>query len=165
MMATKIGSLKCWVIQVDDTGLDITLRKVKLAVDLGINLFNIIKPLKTGCNLRNKGLKTSLSNGTFLTTLDRVIRTTNVSVSVIKLLTESPGVYNTLSGFFHGRKMSIYDFLMMLGHYGSARLEETNKIHNLKLNGEFKICEQCAIAKASHKNVTKFEGWIQVPGE
>jgi hypothetical protein len=38
------------------------------------------------------------------------------------------------------------DFHSILGHCGSERLEKTDKIHNLKLHGEFKNCEQCAIA-------------------
>jgi hypothetical protein len=54
----------------------------------------------------------------------------------------------------------------MLGHCGSDRLEKTAKIHDLKLNGDFKNCEQCTIAKARQKNVKKdWRGGSQVPEE
>jgi hypothetical protein len=49
----------------------------------------------------------------------------------------------------------IDEFRKMLRHCGSDGLEKTSKIHNLKLNGEFKTCEQCAITKAKQKNLNK----------
>ena len=54
----------------------------------------------------------------------------------------------------------------MLGHCGSDRLEKTAKIHGFNLIGDFKTCEECAIAKARQKNVKKeWKGGSQVPGE
>jgi hypothetical protein len=100
-----------------------------------------------------------------LVTFDRVIRTTNSYVSGIKLLVnEYPVVYNNLSGPFYGKKGDINELHKMLGHCDSDRLEKTTKIHDLKLNGEFKTFEQCAIAKSSQKNVNKdWKRGIQVP--
>jgi hypothetical protein len=81
---------------------------------------------------------------------------TNDSVSGIKLLVnESYVVYNTLSGTFYGNKVYINEFHKILGHCGSDRLEKTDKIYDLRLNGEFKTFEQCTIAKARQKNVNK----------
>jgi hypothetical protein len=55
---------------------------------------------------------------------------------------------------------------MILGHCSSDKLEKTAKINDLNLNGEFKSCEQCAIAKARQKNVKKeWKGGSQVTGE
>ena len=54
----------------------------------------------------------------------------------------------------------------MLGHCGSDRLEKTAKIHDFKLHGEFKTCEECTIAKARQKNVNKdWKRGSQNPGE
>jgi hypothetical protein len=46
MMATKVESLKCQVIQLDGHGLDITLHEVKFVPKLWVNLFSINKALK-----------------------------------------------------------------------------------------------------------------------
>jgi hypothetical protein len=84
------------------------------------------------------------------------MRTTNGSVSGIKLLVNEPPVfYNTLIDTFYGKKVYINEFHKILGHFGSDRLGKNAKIHNLKLNGEFKTCEQFAIAKARQKHFNK----------
>jgi hypothetical protein len=45
-------------------------------------------------------------------------------------------------------------------------LKKTENIHGLKLKGEFKVCEDCAVAKARQRNVNKdWKGGSQVPGE
>jgi hypothetical protein len=75
------------------------------------------------------------------------MRTTNGSVSGFKLLmNESPVVYFTLNGPSYGKNIDTYDFHNKLRNCGSDRLEKIVNIHYLKLNDEFKICEQCAIA-------------------
>jgi hypothetical protein len=57
-------------------------------------------------------------------------------------------------------------FHEMIGHCGVDRLKKTANIHRLKLKGQFKVCEDCALAKARHRNVNKdWKGGSQVPGE
>jgi hypothetical protein len=52
-----------------------------------------------------------MSKGSVSVAFDRVMRTTNGSVSGVKLLVnESPVVYNTLSGPFYGKKVDINKF-------------------------------------------------------
>ena len=97
MTATKVGSLKCRIIQVDGSGLEITLNEVKYVPELWVNLFSINKALKKGYKLSNKGLSICLSKGAVSVTFDRVLRTANGSVSGIKLsIDEFPVDYNTL---------------------------------------------------------------------
>jgi hypothetical protein len=43
----------------------------------------------------------------------------------------------------------------MIGHCGVDRLKKTANIHGLKLKGEFKVCEDCALAKARQRNIYK----------
>jgi hypothetical protein len=43
----------------------------------------------------------------------------------------------------------------MIGHCGSGRWKKSTKIHSLKLSGEFRMLEECAIAKARQKSVKK----------
>jgi hypothetical protein len=161
MMASKVGSLKCCVIQVDRLEFDITLHKVKYVPELWVNLFSINKALKNGRNLSNKRLSTCLSRGSTSVLFDRLIRSTSGSVSGIKLsvlsINQSPIVCNTID---------INEFHKMLGHCGLYRLEKTAKIHDLKLSGDFKTCEECAIATSKQKNINKeWNGGSQMPGE
>jgi hypothetical protein len=45
-------------------------------------------------------------------------------------------------------------------------LKKTTNIHGLKLKGEFKVCEDCALAKAGQRIINKdWKGGSQVPGE
>jgi hypothetical protein len=75
------------------------------------------------------------------------MKTANDFVSWIKfLVNESHVVCNTRSGPFYGEKVDINEFHKILGHCGSDRFEKTTRIHDLKLNGEFKTCEQSSIA-------------------
>jgi hypothetical protein len=54
----------------------------------------------------------------------------------------------------------------MLGHCSSDRLEKTANFHYLKLNGEFKNYEECAIAHSRHENVNKdWKGGSKVLGD
>jgi hypothetical protein len=66
-----------------------------------------------------------------------------------------PVVYHTLSYPVHENKINMMIFHKMLGHCGSDRLEKNAKIQDVKLNGEFKTYEKCAIAKARQKNINK----------
>jgi hypothetical protein len=94
--------------------------------------------------------------GSVLVIFDRVMTTKNDSVSKIKvLMNESHVVHNTISSPFYGKKVEINEFHKMLGHHGSDRFENTAKIHDLKMKGEFKTFEKCAIAKARHNNFNK----------
>jgi hypothetical protein len=56
MTATKVGSLKYHIIQVDGSGLEITQNEVKYDPELWVNLLSINKELKKGHKLSNKGL-------------------------------------------------------------------------------------------------------------
>jgi hypothetical protein len=167
MTATKVGSLKCRVIQVDGLELDITLYKAKYAPELWVNLFSINKALKNEDKVSNKGLSIFLSKGSASITFDRVIRTTNGSVSGIKLsVDESPVACNTINGSISGMKIDINQFHKLLGHCRSDRLENTGRIHDFKLSGKFETCEVCSITKASWKNFNKErKGGSEVPGE
>jgi hypothetical protein len=54
----------------------------------------------------------------------------------------------------------------MIGHCGVDRLNKTAQVHGLKLKGDFKVCEDCAVAKARQKKLNKdWKVGSQVPGE
>jgi hypothetical protein len=54
MVAMKVGSLRCRVIQVDGSTLDIVINDVKFLPDLCANLSSVNKVLKNGFKLSNK---------------------------------------------------------------------------------------------------------------
>jgi hypothetical protein len=53
MMSTKVESLKRQVIQVDGSGLDITLHEVRFVPKLWFDFFSVNKALKNGYHLNN----------------------------------------------------------------------------------------------------------------
>jgi hypothetical protein len=117
MMATLVGSLKRLVIQLDGSGLDITLHEVNFVPKLWVDLFSINKDLKNGYLLRNQCLLNLLSKGSVSVTFHRVMRTINGSISGIKLsVNDLPVVCNTLIGPFYGKKNGITEF-----HVGTLR--------------------------------------------
>jgi hypothetical protein len=60
MKAIKIGSLKCHVIQLNGSSVNVTLKEFKYVPELWVNLFIIRKVLKNVFDLSNKGLMISL---------------------------------------------------------------------------------------------------------
>jgi hypothetical protein len=73
MKAIKVGSLKCHVIQLNASIVDVTLKEVKYVPELWVNLFSISKALKNGFDLSNKGLMINLKKGSVAVTFDRLI--------------------------------------------------------------------------------------------
>jgi hypothetical protein len=53
------------------------------------------------------------------------------------------------------KSIDINKFHEMIGHCGSDRLKRTAAIHGLRLKGDLKVCEDCAVAKARQKNVNQ----------
>jgi len=74
---------------------------------------------------------------------------------------ESPVAYVDQSNINLINATNINEFHEMIGHRGRDRLKRTAAIHGLKLKGELKICEDCAVAKkARQKYVNK--DWKEV---
>jgi hypothetical protein len=63
MTATKMGKLRCQILQKSGESLVVTLEDVKFVPDLWINLFSIGKALKNGFNLGNDGETIKLMKG------------------------------------------------------------------------------------------------------
>jgi hypothetical protein len=167
LLAIKVGSLKCHVIQLNGSSVDVTLKEVKYVPELRVNLFSISKALKNGFDLSNKGLMISLKKGSVSVTFDKVIKTVNRSISGIKMTTYDPSVAYLAKGSLTAiKEIDVNKFYEMIGHCGVDRLKKATNIHGLKLKGEFKVCEDCALAKTSQRNVNKdWKGGSQVPGE
>jgi hypothetical protein len=65
-----------------------------------------------------------------------------------------------------GKSVDVNKFHEMIGHCGLDCLKKTAQVHGLKLKGDFKVCKDCAVAKARQKNLNKdWKGGSQVSGE
>jgi hypothetical protein len=109
----------------------------------------------------------SLKKGSVSATFDRVIKTVNLSISGIKMTTHAPSVAYISKGSLTAiKEIDVNKFHEMIGHCGVDSLKKTANIHGLKLKGEFKVCEDCALAKARQRNVNQdWKGGSKVPGE
>jgi gag-polypeptide of LTR copia-type/Zinc knuckle len=142
MTATKVGDLKCKVIQLDRSSLDVTLYWVKYVPELWMKLFSLNKALKNGYILSNKGLSICLSKDPRSVTFDRVIRTTNGFVSGIKLsIYPSSVICNAMINAEHNKSIAVNKFDRMMSHCGVDKLQKTADIHVLKLTGKLTICK------------------------
>jgi hypothetical protein len=74
MVATKVGSLRRRVIQVDGSTLDIVINDVKFLPELCADLFRVNKALKNGFKLSNQNENISLTKGSASITFDRIIK-------------------------------------------------------------------------------------------
>jgi hypothetical protein len=64
------------------------------------------------------------------------------------------------------KEIDVNKFHEMIGHFGVDHLKKTANIHGLKLKGEFKVYEDCEVAKARQRDANKdWKGGSQVPGE
>jgi hypothetical protein len=132
-----------------------------------VNLFSNSEALENRLDLSNKGLMISLKKGSVSVTFDRFIKTVNGSISGIKMTTYDPSVAYLAKGSLTAvKEIDVNKFHEMIGHCGVDRLKKTANIRGLKLKEEFKVCEDCALAKARQRKVNKdWKGGTQVLGE
>jgi predicted acyltransferase (DUF342 family) len=89
-------------------------------------------------------------------TFDRVIKTVNGSISGIKTTTYDPYVAYLAKGSLTViKEVYVNKFHEMIGNYDVDRLKKTTHIHGLYLREDFKVCEDCAVAKARQRNVNQ----------
>jgi hypothetical protein len=95
MRATKVGNLKCEVIQVNGKKFAVTLHDIKLVPDLCVNLFNLNRAIQNGFKLSNENVSIRLSKGSVTLIFDRIIKTMNGFVTGVNMKTLTPkGIHN-----------------------------------------------------------------------
>jgi hypothetical protein len=167
MVATKVGSLRRHVIQVNGSTLDIVINDVKFLPELCANLFSVIKALKNGFKFSNENENISLTNGSASITFDRIIKSLDRTVSGIKMVhLDSPTAYVAQNKLDSGKSVDVNKFHEIIRHCGLNHLKKTAQVHGLKLKSDFKVCKDCAVVKARQKNLNKdWKGGNQVSGE
>jgi hypothetical protein len=88
----------------------------------------------------------SLKKGSVSVTFDRIIKAVNGSISGIKLTTYDPSV--SKGSLTSIKEIYVNKFHEMIGHCGVDRLKKTANIYGLKSRREFKVCEDCVLAKS-----------------
>jgi hypothetical protein len=95
----------------------------------------------------------------------------NSIVSGIKMSSyDSSVAYNAISNPVSKKNIDINESInesnKMLGNCGLDESENTAKIDDFKLRGEFQTCEECTIAKVGQSNVNKdWKGGSQILGQ
>jgi hypothetical protein len=139
MEAIKFRYLKCHVVQLNGSSVNVTLKEVKYVPELWVNLFRISKSLKHRFDLSNKRLMINMKEGSVSVTFDRFIKTVNGSISGIKMITYDPSVaYIAKASLISIKEIYVNMFHEMIRHCSVDRLKKTTNIHDLKLKGQFK---------------------------
>jgi hypothetical protein len=90
----------------------------------------------------------SLKKGSISFTFDGVIKTVNESNSRIKISNHDPSVaYIAKFNLNANKEIDVNKFYEMNRHCGVDRMKKTTNIHGLKMEGEFEVCEDCAVDK------------------
>jgi hypothetical protein len=144
----------------------VALKEVKFIPEMWVNLFSISKALKNGFNLRNKGLMISLKKRSVSFTFDRVIKTVNGSIFGVKMTTYDPPLAHIAKGnLISIKEIDVNKFHEMIGHCSVDRLKKTANILNLNFKRDFKVFEDCEVAKVRQRKGSKdWKGGSQVPG-
>jgi hypothetical protein len=126
MTATKVGSLRRCVVQLNGSTLNITINEVNYVPHLCANLFSINKAIKNGFNLRNNGTSIGLAKGSASITFDRIINTLSGSISGIKMVSHQSSVTYLAKGKSELIKsIDINKFHEIIGHCGFDCLKRT----------------------------------------
>jgi hypothetical protein len=131
MLATKVGSLRHCVVQVDGSTLDIVISELKYLPDLCANLFSMNKALKNGFKLSNEGENISLTKGSASITFHRIIKSLDGTVSGIKMASLESTPYVTQNKLDSSKIIDVNKFHEMIGQCGVDRLKKTAQVHGL----------------------------------
>jgi hypothetical protein len=156
LMATKIGKLRCTIIQRDGTTVNVTLYDVKFVPELWINLFSIGKALSNGYNIGNNGVRIFLTKNERKITFDRIMTTNKGFVMGVKMLpSTSRQTIAPLPMLERGKKLNVSILHGMLGHPGKETTRKIAAFYGWQVTGKSKVCDHCITAKAKQARIAK----------
>jgi hypothetical protein len=167
MRATKVGNLKCEVVQVGGKKFPMTLHDVKFVPDLCVNLFSLNRALQNGFKLSNENVSICLSKGSVTLVFDQIIKTINGFVTSVNMKTlPTKSIHNGMVNTTISKAYDINYLHKAFGHCGLETLKNTARMYGFKFTGQFEVCEDCAIVKARQKNINKaWSGSSNILGE
>jgi hypothetical protein len=157
MLAKKIGSLRCTVQQKNGEKCVVVLKDVKFVPELRVNPLSTSKALKNGFNLVNEDAVMKLIKGNTTLYFDIILKTKNRFVLGIKLLTMLGNNIATTEVRANKvkPKININNLHKMLGHCGEVATRMNGKSFGYDVEGDYKACEACSVAKTRQKNINK----------
>jgi hypothetical protein len=167
MEATKIGSVRCNVEQVNRKTFQVLLQEGKFMTELWVNLFSVKKALKNGFKIVNEEIIIHISKGSTTLYFDRVLKKNNKFVSGVRINPISIKMAgNMINSKKYEVKFDINKLHKAIGRFGQEALQIAARAYDWKLFGKIETCEDCAVGKAKQKNTNK--QWLQGsknPGE
>ena len=154
--AKKKGKLRCLIKQVDGTSTSKVL-SVKYCENANENLFSITQELSKGAKLgsdEENNITLSYPDGSSIT-FDRRIKTRDgwvCGVDIIPIATEMAQLSKDTA---KETVIDINEYHRALGHPSEAIVRATAKQFGIRLAGQFKPCESCALSKAKAKKISK----------
>jgi hypothetical protein len=105
----------------------------------------------------------TLSKGDLNLTFDKQLRTDTGVITGVEMVLRVDATHLTLE---KGMTVNINKLHLLLGHASKIFLKATAEHYDLKVTGEYKVCTDCALAKARQKNVPKESAVVlSRPGE
>jgi hypothetical protein len=152
--STKIGDKRLRILQADGEIKDLVLKDCKYVPQLFTNLFSITKALDKSWQISNEGIKMKLTNSadTYSIVFDQVLRTESGAITAVEMVPRLDQVNVTLE---RGIKININKLHLLSGHACESTLRKTAAAYGLTLNGQYMVCQDCAVAKARQRNVLK----------
>jgi len=159
LMATKIGRKHVIVSQADGTTWAAVLEDYKYVPGLYMNLFSITKALANGWAISSRGTTMAMTKGDRTMTFDQKIKTPRGQLHGVKIISrgERSNILNevALPAVVKVRKETLKEAHRILGHPGEGITRRTAKGYDWKVRGTLEVCEDCAIAKAKQKPISK----------
>ena len=131
----------------------IKMKNVKLVPDLYVNLFSLSAALKEGCDLEGSADKLTIKKGKQEYFFDRKIKSGKGYIFGIRIMKTS--VPERKKQEKKPQSCNIMKFHEMLGHASETLTRATAKKMGVRLEGDFRHCDGCALGKMRKKNVTK----------
>ena len=161
IIAQKLGKKRGTVQLADGATMDIVLHNVKFVPKLApYNLFSITQAIANGWNIGNKGKMIYLKKEESVLQFDVVIKTKTGWVSGVQI---TPRIAENIAtaALGPGKSVNTMKYHDMLGHVSEAITRATARYYDIKLEGKFEVCADCAKAKARQKNVPKGDDTVR----
>ena len=166
MVAKKIGQVPFTTKDKHGNIQYITLENVRYVPALGrFHLFSLTKATSKGFHLGNEGETIYIKKGKIEIRFNHKLNTKTGHIMAAKLtprITHEETVCNEDTAL---KVMEINDFHKRMGHIGLDLSKKIAKHYGIELNGNYKVCEACAQAKARQSNLGHGKiDWSWMPG-